>query len=272
MRLKDLFTVPTGQKVTEKHLRRVLISSICSILLCMTCLVGATWAWFTVSIENTDNVIQIATVTQLVEIKKGDTVVSPVGTASYSLSKGTYTIGVHIENDATGSDDLNRLQGKVYVVMIVTHNNMSESYFFTFDGKQAESKELSGFKIGSGTAIVNFSVSWVEPASATPVGSETVVIGEIPTEPSTEPSTEATTIPFTEPSTETTANPSMEPSTEATSPSIELSTEATTDPTTEQQTTPTESSSAESTTATNPSEETTGTASTDSTEVSTSGT
>lgn len=237
MRLKDLFAVPAGQKVTEKHLRRVLISSICSILLCMTCLVGATWAWFTVSIENTDNVIQIATVTQLIEIKNGDTVVSPVGAASYSLSEGTYTIGVHIENDATGSDDLNRLQGKVYVVMIVTHNNMSESYFFTFDGKQAESKELSGFKIGSGTAIVNFSVSWVEPTSATPVGSETVVIGEIPTEPSTEPSTEATT-----------------------------------DPTTEQQTTPTESSSTESTTATNPSEETTGTASTDSTEVSTAGT
>lgn len=257
MRLKDLFTVPTGQKVTEKHLRRVLISSICSILLCMTCLVGATWAWFTVSIENTDNVIQIATVTQLVEIKKGDTVVSPVGTASYSLSKGTYTIGVHIENDATGSDDLNRLQGKVYVVMIVTLNNMSESYFFTFDGKQAESKELSGFKIGSGTAIVNFSVSWVEPASATPVGSETVVIGEIPTEPSTEPSTEATATSFTE------------PSTEATSPSTELSTEATTAPITEQQTTPTESSSAESTTATNPSEEMTGTDSTESTEVST---
>ncbi len=61
MRVKDLFTVPTGQKVTEKHLRRVLISSICSILLCMTCLVSTTWAWFMVSIENTGNVIQIGT-------------------------------------------------------------------------------------------------------------------------------------------------------------------------------------------------------------------
>lgn len=59
MRLKDLFTVPAGQKVTERHLRRVLVSSICSILLCMSCLVGTTWAWFTVSLENTDNVIQI---------------------------------------------------------------------------------------------------------------------------------------------------------------------------------------------------------------------
>ena len=61
MRLKDLFTVPVGQKVTEKHLRRVLLSSICSILLCMSCLVSTTWAWYIVDIENTENVINIGT-------------------------------------------------------------------------------------------------------------------------------------------------------------------------------------------------------------------
>lgn len=60
MRIKDLFTVPTNQKVTEKYLYRVLISSVCSILLCMASLAGTTWAWYTVSIENEGNVIQIA--------------------------------------------------------------------------------------------------------------------------------------------------------------------------------------------------------------------
>ena len=60
MRIKDLFTVPEGEKVTEQVFHRVLISSICGILLCMACLAGTTWAWFTVSIENTDNVIEIA--------------------------------------------------------------------------------------------------------------------------------------------------------------------------------------------------------------------
>ena len=50
MRLKDLFTVPTGEKVTERHLNRVLVSSICGLLLCMACLVGTTWAWFTDSV------------------------------------------------------------------------------------------------------------------------------------------------------------------------------------------------------------------------------
>lgn len=58
-KLKYLFTVPENEKVTEKHLMRVLISSVCSILLCMTCLVSTTWAWFTVSITSENNVIGI---------------------------------------------------------------------------------------------------------------------------------------------------------------------------------------------------------------------
>lgn len=64
MQLKELFTVPAGEKITEQCLRRVLVSSICSILLCMTCLVTTTWAWFTVSIETTE-VIEIADQVQL---------------------------------------------------------------------------------------------------------------------------------------------------------------------------------------------------------------
>ncbi|MBQ5607534.1 MAG: hypothetical protein IIU86_00735, partial [Oscillospiraceae bacterium] len=69
MKIKHLFAVPQGEKVTEKHLRRVLISSICSILLCMTCMVSTTWAWFTVSVENRDNEIQIATVAANVHVQ-----------------------------------------------------------------------------------------------------------------------------------------------------------------------------------------------------------
>ena len=55
-------TVTEKTKVTENLFNKVLISAVCTILLCMTCLVSTTWAWFTVSIENTGNVIQIANV------------------------------------------------------------------------------------------------------------------------------------------------------------------------------------------------------------------
>ena len=57
--LKSLFTVPEGEKITEKQMQRVLVSSVCSILLLLSCLVSTTWAWFAVSIENTGNVIEI---------------------------------------------------------------------------------------------------------------------------------------------------------------------------------------------------------------------
>ena len=59
MRIQDLFTIPEGKKATDKVFGRVLISSICSILLCMVCLASTTWAWFTVSLENEGNLINI---------------------------------------------------------------------------------------------------------------------------------------------------------------------------------------------------------------------
>ena len=60
MKVKDFFSIPEQKKVTEKDLHRVLLTSICSILLCISCLAGSTWAWFTASIENKDNTIEIA--------------------------------------------------------------------------------------------------------------------------------------------------------------------------------------------------------------------
>ena len=57
MRLKNLFTVPEGQKITEKQMYRVLVSSICGILLCMVCMVGSAWALFSNGSENTVNTV-----------------------------------------------------------------------------------------------------------------------------------------------------------------------------------------------------------------------
>lgn len=72
-KLKYLFTVPENEKVTEKHLMRILISSVCSILLCMTCLVSTTWAWFTVSISSENNVIGIGQWTELTSVTEETT-------------------------------------------------------------------------------------------------------------------------------------------------------------------------------------------------------
>ena len=70
--LKYLFTVPEGVKITDKMLTRVLVANICSILLCMSCLVSTTWAWYTVSIENRGNVIQVGSFDPVVTVLKPD--------------------------------------------------------------------------------------------------------------------------------------------------------------------------------------------------------
>lgn len=70
-KLKYLFTVPEGEKITEKSMSRVLISSVCSILICLTCLFSTTWAWFRVTVES-DITIEIDSPKLSVDIKEID--------------------------------------------------------------------------------------------------------------------------------------------------------------------------------------------------------
>ena len=178
MRIKELFTVPNEKKITEKIFSRVLISSVCSILLCMACLMGTTWALFTVSVENTGNEIQIANVIPFVGVTKGTVPVSPVD-GTYSLEAGNYSVTVRLDNNATGTDALNKTQRNVvYVVMSVTQGSVSKHYYITFSG--AEEIQLPELRIVGNAAKIRFSVSWVMPASATPVGSEPIVISNPP--------------------------------------------------------------------------------------------
>lgn len=174
MCIKELFTVPEGTKVTEKLFGKVLLSTVCSILLCMACLVSTTWAWFTLDIENKDNGITIAKVTPIPEIL-GDSPVSMEENV-YTLNEGTYSVSLQLDTDATG-DDLNHPRGKVYVLMLVSHNGNSYSYYVPFDGTPGEQHRFDNLQIAGGTATVSFCVSWVEPAAAEKVGSKVIVIG-----------------------------------------------------------------------------------------------
>lgn len=207
MRIKELFTVAEGEKVTEKTFGRVLISSVCSIVLCMACLVGSTWAWFAVDIENKGNEIQIATVTSAVTVLKGNEEVPRPGDGAYTLEAGTYNIRVQVTNDATAEDDLNKMSA-LYVSMVVTHDGKSECYYFTFNGSGV--KELKQFKVASDEAKVSFALSWIQPVEAFPLADEAVVIGEATEESTTESSTETTA------ATETSENPETTAATETT--------------------------------------------------------
>ena len=167
-------------KVTENLFNKVLISAVCTILLCITCLVGSTWAWFTVQVDNHENIIWIAKPT--VDIMLTDaTDSSTIGLNSEDcgiiLPEGSYSMSFLLKEAASGPDDLNRHQNALYVIMTVTHNSDVESYYLTFTGKSDESKQLTNLRIVATEAAISFSVSWVQPASATPISSTAIVIG-----------------------------------------------------------------------------------------------
>lgn len=179
MRIKELFTVPEGTKVTEKLFGKVLLSTVCSILLCMACLVSTTWAWFAVEIENTENVLWIAKPTvEVVITNTADSTSTTLNSETGGvLSAGSYTLNLCLKDVPSGTDDLNRTRGKLYVLMQISHNGAPYSYYFTFNGTPDELVILDTLRIADGTATVSFCVSWVRPASATEVGAGAIVIG-----------------------------------------------------------------------------------------------
>lgn len=258
MRIRDLFTVPEGQKVTEKHLRRVLISSVCSILLCMSCLVGTTWAWFTVSIENTDNAIVIAKVTADVTIKTGEEVIPEPANGSYELQKGDYAVAVSLENDATKSDSFGNRTGTVYLVISVVKADETSAYYYIQTANNSEEIDLI---INDDSATISFSVSWLKPAAADPIEENALSIGNAQTlsddADATEQASESTeesngetgesSEPESEPTEEagpasTEEQPAEQPSESASVPSEEPSSEPT-EPSSQPTSEPTESSS-----------------------------
>lgn len=187
MKIKELFTVPEGQKVTEKVFRRVLISSICSILLCMSCLVSTTWAWFTVSIENQGNEIQI--VDLMVQIKQGETVIEKNTDGSYLLTAGSYSIDAVVTR--AGSSAIVP-EGQVpYVVMTVLDAAQQAVRYYAPEKLTATEATLTEDK------MVSFAVQWVKPAEGEAIQWNAAIqaIGEVPADPSESSTPVGTTNP-----------------------------------------------------------------------------
>lgn len=208
MRLKDLFTVPEGQKVTEKYFHRVLISSICSILLCMSCLAGTTWAWFTVSIENQGNEIQIVDLAErVIRVDSGTQVETPVSKedGGYPLEAGAnYTVNIKVDGKAESA--LVPVDLRPYVVMTLKLNSGGEQVYYAERQLMATIPGLE--------ATVSFKALWSKTApDGTPVGTnQMLTISEATTTPSDTTVGEGTTDPSV-----TTAPPAAEDTTVTTS-------------------------------------------------------
>lgn len=97
-KLRYLFTVPQGEKVTEKHFRRVLISYVCSILLTMSCLFSTTWALFQHSVVSSDNVIQMGSFEPVILVQQenqSDIITIPLAEKNEIVfCPGTYELNI----------------------------------------------------------------------------------------------------------------------------------------------------------------------------------
>lgn len=92
----------TEERMTERQFLRILTSSVCGIILCLVGLVGTSWAWYSMDIVSTDNVIQVGLfdVTVTVTKESDDAELEPEG-EGYVLSPGAYEVTVICRSDNT---------------------------------------------------------------------------------------------------------------------------------------------------------------------------
>ena len=91
--VKSLFYTPKHTKTSDDNILRLILPSIAGSLLCMVCLAGTTWAWFSASIQTAPQTITAANfaVTVSIENDKGQSVEAQNG--QYNLTAGVeYTV------------------------------------------------------------------------------------------------------------------------------------------------------------------------------------
>ena len=75
--LKRIFYTPRHSKPTDENILRLLMPSAVGIALCMICLAGSTWAWFSASVQTAPQTIEAANFDIAVTVN-GKPVFSPV--------------------------------------------------------------------------------------------------------------------------------------------------------------------------------------------------
>ena len=129
---KSLFYVPKYEKVSEKSLSRIMLSSVFGILLCGICLAGLTWAWFTGSVSSTANTITAADFSVGVEFKQNELVIEPaIENESYKLNSGTYKVTITADGSATTGYCKVEYGEKTYYTVPLFTNSESDTVEFT---------------------------------------------------------------------------------------------------------------------------------------------
>ena len=88
-----LLYVPKHGKVSDKEFTRIMISSVFGIMLCVICLAGLTWAWFSGSVSSAANNITAASFNIQIDVNvKGTKITVP-----HTVENGIYSF--YLENN-----------------------------------------------------------------------------------------------------------------------------------------------------------------------------
>ena len=88
--LKRIFYTPRHSKPTDENILRLLMPSAVGIALCMVCLAGSTWAWFSASVQTAPQTITAANYD--IEVSVVDAGKNPVNLTSQLKANETYTV------------------------------------------------------------------------------------------------------------------------------------------------------------------------------------
>ena len=177
MSIKDFFTVPENEKISDRAFTRVLISSICGILLCMICLAGTTWAWFISNVEGPGSVMAIATISVDATIMQGEDEVVAAEDGSYTLPAGNYTLHVTVDNDATATVPW------VYVLLSATEGEEESHHYWAFDTSPGEA--TVAITVDSAPVTLHLYTRWAQP-EAEPMTDSLALSGGTETTPTEE--------------------------------------------------------------------------------------
>lgn len=139
------------EKVTDDALSRSIISSVIGILLCMVCLVGTTWAWYSLSVESGVSVTEGANFDFNIAVTKNlpETTENQVTPEEVQLQNGQYSLEENVEYTVTLTEKGGCTAEKGFCKVVATkagENGETTTYYavdFSSD-KSAVTFEVTG--------------------------------------------------------------------------------------------------------------------------------
>ena len=158
--LKNLFSVPKGKKVTDADMKRVLVSSVCGILVCMTCLISSTWAWYTVSVKTDAFTVSVADAAVSVAVNNQQASI----TESIDLEAGQeVALKLAFTTDAT-SNSFNPQPKRVIVMSCINAEGETVGSYYTVVG--SESNTVAITVKTEAACTLRFAPAWQLPTGA----------------------------------------------------------------------------------------------------------